>query len=532
MAEIVFINPRFEVSFWGLDHALPLFGKKASMPVGALPLLAALTPPGHCVTLVDECVEPIDFDRVARADIVGLTGMIVQRGRMREILVELKRRGAFVVVGGAWVSVREHDFDDLADVVFVGEAEETWPRFLADWAQGRHRRRYEQAERTDMTRVPTPRFDLLKMDRYLFGSVQFSRGCPFQCEFCDIIVTFGRRPRLKSSAQVLAELDALRHQGVRCAFVVDDNLIGNKKAVKLLLRDLAAWQQAHGYPFILFTEASLDLADDAELMRLMVEAGIGAVFVGIESPNEASLRETKKYQNVRQGNSMVGRVHAIQEAGMEVWCGMILGFDHDGPDVFDATVAFLRQARINHAMVGMLYAIPKTPLYDRLAREGRLDADEASPLGTNVVPLRLGRAELRDGFVRAIGALYEPAAFFDRVEELWLRARIPHLAAQGRHRRRGRWRRLWTGARDWAEAAVMVTLLLSRIPDPALRREYRRRLLRLLRVRREPALLTYFVIKCAMHYHHYTMARQMASGAVPVTNVAGTAAGAPMAAAV
>jgi radical SAM superfamily enzyme YgiQ (UPF0313 family) len=184
MAKIVLINPRFEVSYWGLEHALPILGKRANLPVAALPLLAALTPAGHTVTLVDENVEAIDYEQVARADIVGVTGMSVQRFRMREILSELKVRGLFTVVGGPWVSVQEDYFGDLVDVLFIGEAEETWPQFLRDWEQGRSQSRYEQSEKTDMTRVPTPRFDLLKMRHYLFGSVQFWRGCPFQCEFC------------------------------------------------------------------------------------------------------------------------------------------------------------------------------------------------------------------------------------------------------------------------------------------------------------------------------------------------------------
>src|SRR3954452_17048095 len=214
MADLVLINPRFDVSYWGLEHALPLFGKRANLPVASLPLLAALTPAGHTVTLLDENVEPIDFDRVARADIVGVTGMSVQRFRMREILDELKSRGVFTAVGGPWVTVQEDYFGDLADVIFVGEAEETWPQFLAERAEGRHAARYEQAEKSDMTKVPVPRFDLLKMKHYTFGSLQFSRGCPFQCEFCDIIVTFGRRPRIKTSAQVTAELDAIHRAGI------------------------------------------------------------------------------------------------------------------------------------------------------------------------------------------------------------------------------------------------------------------------------------------------------------------------------
>src|SRR5215469_2316618 len=226
MADIVIINPRFEISFWGFEAGLHFLGKRANLPVGALPLLAALTPPEHRVTLIDENVETLDFDRCARADIVGITGMSVQRQRMREIATELKRRGCFVVIGGPWVSVREDYFGELADVVFVGEAEETWPRFLKEWQAGRSARRYEQAEKTDMRRVPVPRFDLLKMNRYAFGSVQFSRGCPFQCEFCDIIVVYGRRPRIKSANQIIAELGALRAVKVPFVFVVDDNLIG------------------------------------------------------------------------------------------------------------------------------------------------------------------------------------------------------------------------------------------------------------------------------------------------------------------
>ncbi|MGA9488965.1 MAG: cobalamin-dependent protein, partial [Mycobacterium sp.] len=228
MADIVLLNPRFEESYWGLEHALPLLGKKCNLPTACLPLLAALTPAGHSVSIVDENVEPIDYDRLAKADIVGLTGMTVQRARMLEILRELKTRDVCTIVGGPWVTVQEDYFEGLADAIFIGEAETTWPQFLEEWAEGRHRYRYEQAEPTDMTQLPVPRYDLLKTKDYLFGSVQFSRGCPFQCEFCDIIVTFGRRPRLKTSAQVIAELEAMRKQHLKMAFIVDDNLIGNK----------------------------------------------------------------------------------------------------------------------------------------------------------------------------------------------------------------------------------------------------------------------------------------------------------------
>src|SRR3954470_1174296 len=267
MADIVLINPRFEVSYWGMEHTLPFMGKRANLPVACLPLLAALTPEGHTVTLMDENVEEIDYDRCARADIVGVTGMSVQRFRMREILAELKRRGVFTAVGGPLVTVMEDYFEGLADVIFIGEAEETWPRFLGEWAQGLHQYRYEQAEKSDMSKVPTPRFDLLKMRHYAFGSLPFSRGCPFQCEFCDIIVTFGRRPRIKTTPQIIDELEAMRREKMGIVFIVDDNLIGNKKAIKEVLREVVTWQRENAYPLTFFTEASIDLADDPELME-------------------------------------------------------------------------------------------------------------------------------------------------------------------------------------------------------------------------------------------------------------------------
>jgi radical SAM superfamily enzyme YgiQ (UPF0313 family) len=514
MAEIALINPRFEVSYWGLEHALPLLSKRANLPVACLPLLAALTPAGHRVALIDENVEPLDYDRLARADIVGLTGMSVQRHRMREILQELKRRGAFTVVGGPWVTVREDYFDGLADAIFVGEAEETWPRFLADWEQGRHHPRYEQAERTDMSRVPTPRFDLLKTRHYMFGSLQLSRGCPFQCEFCDIIVTFGRRPRIKTSAQVVAELDALLAQKMSIAFIVDDNLIGNKRAIKPVLRAIIDWQETRRYPLTFFTEASLDLAEDAELMELMGRANIQSVFIGIESTNEEALRETKKLQNVRGGaGAMLQRVHRIQDAGLEVWCGMILGFDHDDATVFAAQTEFLREARIAHAMMGMLAAIPKTPLHARLQKEGRLDPADESEYGTNVVPLRMSRAELRDGYLWAMRELYSPEAFFDRLDALFIAGRFIPYAYKMPYRRAARWQELKLKAARGTAALLIFHRLMRRVPDPALRREYRRRVVRFWRTRpRETGLLFIYVLKCAIHFHRHTMVRDMTRG--------------------
>jgi radical SAM superfamily enzyme YgiQ (UPF0313 family) len=514
MAHIVLINPRFEPSYWGLEHALPLFDAKANLPVACLPLLAALTPAGHSVTLIDENVETIDFELCARADTVGLTGMIVQRFRMCEILCELKRRGCFVAIGGPWITVREDYFGADADVIFIGEAEESWPRFLNDWVQGRHASRYEQADKTDMTTIPVPRFDLLKMDDYAVGSVQFSRGCPFTCEFCDIIVVFGRRPRIKTSRQIIFELEALLATGMDTAFIVDDNLIGNKKAIKEVLRAVVAWQVAHHYPMTFVTEASIDLADDAELIALMVDANIRVVFIGIETPNEAALRETRKLQNLRKGASMLEKVHTIQRAGIEVWSGMILGFDSDDASIFDAQCAFIRDARIVNAMVGMLAAIPKTPLYARLAREGRLDPSDHPAYGANVIPLNLSREALRDGYLKVMADLHEPRAYFDRLDALYLDERIEPERSRLRHLRRYPLRLAILNL-IWALEAASIFLRLMRLaPQKELRQIYRQRLWRMLRRRRSPVVMQIYAIKCAMHYHAHTMIADMRAGRV------------------
>lgn len=518
MADIVLINPKFEISFWGLEHALPLLGKRANMPVAALPLIAALTPEPHRITLIDENVEPIDYERCAKADIVALTGMIVQRHRMREILSELKQRNAFTVVGGPWITVKEDYFGDLADVTFIGEAEETWPQFLADWQAGNWVKRYEQKEKTDLTLLPVPRLDLLKMSRYAFGSVQFSRGCPFTCEFCDIIVIFGRKPRLKTSAQILAELDALRAQKLSLVFIVDDNLIGNKKAIKEVLLAVIDWQKRHGYPLMFVTEASIDLADDEELMRLMVEANIGAVFVGIETPNEDSLKEAKKLQNLRKGGSLADKVRRIQDRGMEVWAGMILGFDNDDETIFSAQARFLREARISTAMVGMLSAIPRTPLYDRLKQAGRLDEDDDPQHGTNVLPVKMSRESLAQGYVRLMADLYEPKAYFDRVDDLYRDGGIVIDRAWQDYGQKHPWALRAHAARLWLESLGLLLRVLAKVPDPSLRQVYRRRFMAFLRARPDPALLRIYALKCAIHWHMHEFIRRLTTAEKPLVN--------------
>jgi radical SAM superfamily enzyme YgiQ (UPF0313 family) len=513
MADIVIINPRFDISFWGLEHCMPLFGKRANLPVACLSLLAALVPDHHDVTLVDENVEDIDFDRLARADLVCLTGMSIQGRRLIEILENVKALGVMTVVGGPMATVEPESLEGLADVLFLGEADETWPHFLTEWEQGRHKSRYKQADKSDITKLPLPRIDKLKIDRYMFGSLQISRGCPFTCEFCDIIITFGRRPRLKTSAQVLAELEAFQHAGMRIVFVVDDNLIGNKKALKPILRDIIQWQQERAYPLTLFTEASLDLAEDEELMELMGLANFQNVFIGIETPNEESLRETKKLQNVRpNAGTLLDRVHRIQNRGFDVWCGMIVGFDHDDPSIFGVMPTFIGEARIANAMINLLHAIPTTPLYDRLKQAGRLNDDEASDrYGTNVVPLGMSREELRDGFLGLMQACYTADAYFQRLDAQFIDGNfkfamheVPYWSSH-----RGAWAK--RSFLNYVRYAAISGRLLGHVADPELRSRYRRQLWRIFRARwREPHILFIYALKTATHYHYAAIARALA----------------------
>ena len=515
MTDIVLISPRFEPSFFGFQYALPILGAKSSSPPAALPLLAALTPADFTVTILDEEIAPIDFERCARADIVGVTGMIVQRQRMKEVLTELKLRECFTVVGGPWITAQEDYFGNLADVIFIGEAEESWPLFLSEWSQSNHARRYQQKNFTDMTTVPAPRYDLIDRNAYALASLQISRGCPFLCDFCDIIVMFGRKPRLKTAAQVIAELDMLLSYGKTQVFIVDDNLIGAKAAIKPILREIVAWQQANGYRMDMATEASLDLADDAELMQLFAEANICKVFIGVESPNEAALRETRKHQNLRNATgSIVDKVHRVQSYGIEVWTGMILGFDADDTTIFAAQTQFVQQARVTLSLVGSLTAVPTTPLHKRLAAEGRLDLSDTPAFGTNVIPAQMTREQLWDGYVYVMSQIYEPATFMERVDALYdsfggafQKARSAHLRANSLYAL------LWR-ARIVVEASVLTARLLYNVSDQGLRRLYLQRIMKMIRERRPLPMIHDFIAHCVMHYHAWRLAADLRAGAM------------------
>jgi radical SAM superfamily enzyme YgiQ (UPF0313 family) len=382
------------------------------MANGALVSVAALVPPEHEVVLLDENVEPIDFESLQRFDIIGITGMVVQAERMREILRQLRTLKSVIVVGGPYVTVSEETFEKLCDVRFIGEAEETWPAFLNAFASGEPvKTRYEQAQKTDMTRVPVPRFDLLRPGRYVSAPVQFSRGCPFLCEFCDIITIFGRQPRVKQPAQVIAELNALRAQGFSQCFLVDDNFIGNKVEAKKLLRQIIEWQESLSYPLAFTTEASINLADDRELMDLMVKANFRNVFIGIETPRKASLIETRKHQNVH-GDSLLEKLTRVRDAGMVVAGGFIVGFDNDDAQIFEEQFEFIQASGVANLSISLLTPLPTTPLYDRLLAEGRLDYTDPELI---YLPKQMTREQLKEGFRELVKRVFDPAAYFERV---------------------------------------------------------------------------------------------------------------------
>lgn len=417
---LLLISPKFRPSFWNFQmisrEILP-WTRYTNPPLG-LASIAALTPPHWQVTIVDENVEEIDWD--FPADVVGVSGMSNQFQRQSAILRRFKERGCYVVAGGNHASLLPANYQSLADTVIAGEAEYIWPRFCQELEEGHPQPLYQETGNVDLTDSPTPRFDLLKLDRYLTPCVQFSRGCPFRCEFCDIIVIFGRRPRTKSLEQVGAELDALRARGVHNVFFVDDNLIGHKPRCKELLRYLIDYQQRHRHQFFFGTEASINLADDQELLELFRAANFSWVFIGIESPSQAALEETLKFQNSRV--DLLEAVRTIHRQGISVYAGFIVGFDADTPAVFDAHYRFIQASGISVPMAGLLIAINRTPLWERLERDGRLrmaeslldGADNTGAL-TNIEPLNMTYEQLVSGYCDLMRRLFTDEAIFERL---------------------------------------------------------------------------------------------------------------------
>src|SRR5216684_8622504 len=412
---VLFIYPEWPDTYWSFKHALPFEGKRSVYPPLGLLTIAPLLPRHWKKRLVDTNVCELTDADLQRADVAFLSGMLVQKQDLLRILARCRDGGLRTVLGGPITSSAE-DLFQHADHVVIGEAEDLIVSLASDLEQGTAKPTYRACELPGLDKTPLPDLSLINAKHYSNMAIQYSRGCPFNCEFCDIIEIYGRKPRTKSPSQVVAELEQLYERKWRGSiFIVDDNFIGNKKKVKELLPVIAEWNIRHRRPFTFFTEASVNLADDPELLELMKEAGFIRVFLGIESPVEASLKEAQKLQNTRR--SLLDSVRRIQRYGIEVMAGFIVGFDNDPDDVFDKQVEFIQESAIPLAMVGLLLALPGTQLYRRLQREGRiLDEGQGDNMDCrlNFVP-KMNPQRLLEGYRSILQRIYHPDAYYDRV---------------------------------------------------------------------------------------------------------------------
>jgi radical SAM superfamily enzyme YgiQ (UPF0313 family) len=424
---VLLLYPEFPDTFWSFKHALRFVGKAASSPPRGLITVAALLPSTWEKRLIDVNVSRLRDREIEWADLVMVSAMIVQRDSAHELIKRCKKAGKTIVAGGP-LFLSEWENFSMVDHFVLNEGEITLPLFLSDLARGCPQRVYQTDEFADMDMSPTPLWELVNFKKYDSLAIQYSRGCPFQCDFCNITSMLGRRPRTKSAGQIIAELEKMYTLGWRRnVFFVDDNFIVNKRQLKEeVLPALIAWRcdkQAGTY----LTEASINLADDEKLMAMMAEAGFRSVFVGIETPDDASLAECHKGQN--EHRDLVGSIQAMQRHGLQVMGGFIVGFDNDTDSIFDRQIEFIQKSGVVTAMVGMLQAIPGTPLFKRLLAEGRISHDMSGDNAdgtTNIIP-KMGLEQLKEGYNRLMTEIYSPAKFYERIKTCLRIYNPPHI---------------------------------------------------------------------------------------------------------
>jgi radical SAM superfamily enzyme YgiQ (UPF0313 family) len=413
--KILLISPQTPNTFWSFKHVLRFVAKKAAFPPLGLLTVAALLPRDWELKLIDLNVEPLEDADLRWADHVLLSAMIVHQESVREVARRCAALGQRIIAGGPLFTTGHESYPEIPHFV-LGEAEEIMPQLIADLQAGTLQPVYRAPGFPPLALTPIPRYDLLNLRNYVTMAAQFSRGCPFDCEFCDIIVMNGRVPRTKPPAQFIAELEALRRLGWKdMVFVVDDNFIGNKARTKALLQAMIEWRERTRPAMGFLTEASVNLAGDPELCALMVAAGFRKVFVGIETPSAAGLDECRKLQNI--GKDLVVAVQTLQKSGLEVMGGFIVGFDSDTGDIFKQQFDFIQRSGVVTAMVGLLTALPQTRLYQRLQREGRLLAESTgnnTAAALNFRP-RLNREYLENGYRELMRRLYEPRNYYQRI---------------------------------------------------------------------------------------------------------------------
>lgn len=415
--KILLVYPQYPETFWSFKYALKFISKKASLPPLGLLTVAAMLPHAWEKKLVDMNVKQLKDQDILWADYVFLSAMSIQKESARDVLARCKALGVRVVAGGPLFTACQDEFGDV-DHLVLNEAEVTLHPFLEDLKKGEAKHLYTSQEWAGVDRTPVPLWELVDLKHYASMNIQYSRGCPFDCDFCNITVLYGRVPRTKGKEQIIAELESLYRHGWRAGvFIVDDNFIGNKaKLKKEVLPAVIEWMDRMNHPFALSTEVSINLADDEELMRMMVQAGFDTVFVGIESPNEESLDECNKIQNKKRDlKACVGK---IQKFGLEVQAGFIVGFDNDPAGIFERLIAFIQESGIVTAMVGLLNAPRGTKLHRRLQKEGRLLNDptgDNTDFSINFVP-RMNHEALIDGYKKILQTIYSPKHYYARVK--------------------------------------------------------------------------------------------------------------------
>jgi radical SAM superfamily enzyme YgiQ (UPF0313 family) len=419
------IYPEFPDTFWSFRYALRFIHRKASSPPLGLLTIAAMLPREWEKKLVDMNTQRLDDADIRWADLVFVSAMSVQKESVKEVIYRCKTAGVRIVAGGPLFTTEYEAYGDI-DHLVLNEAEITLPRFLADFKKGEPCRLYTTDKWADIRKTPIPLWNLIKVKRYASINIQYSRGCPFDCEFCDITLLCGRAPRTKNRDQIIGELESVYASGFRGqVFFVDDNFIGHKnKLKKEILPAIIEWMKKRKHPFSFNTQASIELADHKDLMKLMVRAGFDVVFIGIETPHEQSLAECSKFQN--KNRDLLASVKNIQRAGLEVQGGFIVGFDNDPVTIFDTQIKFIQKSGVATAMVGILMALPRTQLYERLKKEHRLlkgNSGNNTDFSINFVPT-MDRDLLIRGYKKVLRTLYAPKQYYKRVRT-FLREYIP-----------------------------------------------------------------------------------------------------------
>jgi radical SAM superfamily enzyme YgiQ (UPF0313 family) len=426
--KVLMLYPKYNETFWSFSKILKIIGKKSTFPPLGLLTISSMLPEGYEKKLIDLNFQTLKETDIIWADIVFVSAMIIQKESADAVIKYAKTLGKTVVAGGPLFTTGWEDFEQNVDCLFLGEAEEIFPGFLEDLEGGKLKKFYKAEKFPSIANTPVPDWSLINISKYNSMCIQYSRGCPFNCEFCDIIKLNGRTPRTKSSEQLVAELDALLENGYKGGiFFVDDNFIGNRKRLKdEILPEIIKWQEKNNFPFLFNTQTSIDLADDDKLLELMIKAGFVTVFIGIETPDAESLEECNKLQNKK--TDMMAAVKKIQNAGIEIQAGFIVGFDSDNPSIFARQIEFIQKSGIVTAMVGVLTALPKTKLYQRLSDTGRLLKDTSSSNTRdsvlNFIP-KMDKKILLDGYRNIVKTIYSPKDYYERIKTFLLNFKPP-----------------------------------------------------------------------------------------------------------